>query len=793
MDTKTQAQHITSKLTLEEKASLLSGRDTWSTRAIRDLVPSIYMTDGPHGLRKSTQGLSGIPATCFPTASALAATWNTDLLYRVGKAIGIEAQAADVQVVLGPGVNMKRSPLGGRNFEYFSEDPVLSGEMAVAHINGLQAQGVGASLKHYAANNQEYERFSNNSVVDKRSLHEIYLRAFEIAVRQAQPWSVMAAYNLVNGEHASTNQYLLQTILRDTWKHEGIVVSDWGAAAVDRVKGVEAGTHLEMPGGSTENTKAIIEAVKKGHLPRDTLNGRVEQLIDNILKVHYTKQDDVDFSKDDHHQLARQAASEAITLLKNDNHTLPITNKYKKVTLVGRFAKEPRFQGGGSSQITPTKVDTLYDELSTMLGSSTQLSYADGYRLRDGAATPILLEEAKKVAKTADIVIVSTGLPASFEFEGFDRPQLGLPEGHNTLITELAKINKNVVVTLTNGAAVSMPWLKHVPAVIEGWLGGQAGASAMADVLTGVVNPSGKLSESFPVRIEDTSSFLDFPNKTGQTRYNEGIFIGYRWHDKRDIAPLFPFGHGLSYTSFHFDDLKVSKSKPYDDESITVSAWVKNTGHVAGKEVAQLYVSIHDTAEAHPVRELKKFTKLDLLPGEEQEISWTLTADDFSYYSELSHGWRPATGKLTIAVGSSSRDLPLQKTITIQERAPRSIAITEHSMLKEFAAHPRGKHFYNLIALQLGKQFAGTTDKQTTNLMTQLIGDMPIEHLPGLSGGLMTSEFVRAVVAYCRHEDGIHPTEMLGYYKELAKLGIRAATSKKKDTQGGTDSGNKIK
>jgi beta-glucosidase len=780
MDIKQHVQQIVSQLTLEEKASLLSGRDTWSTREIRDLVPSIFMTDGPHGLRKSVEGFSGMPATCFPTASALASTWNTDLLYQVGEAIGAEAQAANVQVVLGPGVNMKRSPLGGRNFEYFSEDPVLSGEMAVAHIGGMKAQGVGASLKHYAANNQEYERFSNDSIVDERPLHEVYLRAFETTVRRAQPWSLMASYNLVNGEHASTNRYLLQTMLRDTWKHEGIVVSDWGAAAVDRVKGVEAGLHLEMPGGSDENTAAVIEAVNHGILSHKTLDTRVGQLVENILKVHNTKRENSSFSKEEHHQLAYQAASEAIVLLKNDNHTLPIADKYKKIALVGSFAREPRFQGGGSSQITPTKVDTLQDKLTAALSKTAKLDYVDGYRLRDGVATLALLKEAREAAEEADIVIVSVGLPASFEFEGYDRPQLGLPEGHNTLVEELVKVNKNVVVVLTNGSAVSMPWAGKVSAIIEGWLTGQAGAGAMADVLVGAINPSGKLSETFPKRIEDTSSFLDFPNKTGRSHYSEGIFIGYRWHDKRDIAPLFPFGYGLSYTSFRYSNLKISKTTLYDDESVIVTARVKNIGRVSGKEVAQMYISIHDDSEVHPVHELKKFTKVDLQPGEEQEVSWMLTPEDLSYYSEIEHRWRVAIGEITVAVGRSSRDLPLEESIEIQEREPRPIVITEHSMLKEFATHPRGRKFYDLIALQLGKQFAGTGDKQMTNLMTQLIGDMPIERLPGLSGGLMTHDFVDAVVAYCRHEDGIHPVESLGYYKELAKLGIRALGQKKK-------------
>ncbi len=781
MDFETEAKRIVAGLTLEEKASLLSGKDTWSTRAIGE-IPSIFMTDGPYGLRKSLTGLNGLPATCFPTASALASTWNSELVQRVSSAIAVEAQAADVQVVLGPGTNMKRSPLGGRNFEYFSEDPVLAGEMAVAHINGLQSRGVGASLKHFAANNQEYERFQNNSVIDERTLNEIYLKAFEMAVKRAKPWSVMASYNMVNGVHSSESEWLLQKTLRDKWGYKGVVVSDWGAAAVGRVEGVNAGLHLEMPGGSTENTKLIVQAVLAGKLKEHVLNARLRQLVAAILKVDSTKRPETKFDTDEHHDIARQAASEAVVLLKNDSHLLPLkAARLKKVAVIGQLAKEPRFEGGGSSQITPTKVDNLYQKLQDLFEGKVELTYAKGYQPKDGSTTPKLLSDAALAASGADVVIVSVGLPASFEIEGIDRPQLGLPAGHDELIEAVAKVNPKTIVVLTNGSAVTMPWLSKVPAVLEGWLPGQAGAGAIADVLTGRINPSGKLSETFPRRIEDTPAYPDFPNRTGNARYGEGIFIGYRWYDKRDIDPLFEFGYGLSYTTFKFSNLRLSSEQIFDDGQLTVEVDVKNTGDVAGKEVAQLYIGIQDVGEVHPPRELKKFEKVYLRPSEEQTVSFTLKPSDLAYFSEFKGDWRVPTGVVDIYVGNSSRNLPLHRTVAIRPRREEIPELSPSSPLKDFARHPRGKHFFDLLGGQLAKSFGGVDEKQSkkeADAMTMsLIGDLPLDRLPGLSGGIMSRDFVDAVMGYVKYENGLHPLESFRYYKELVKLLLRALRS----------------
>lgn len=781
MDFDAEAKRIVAGLTLEEKASLLSGKDTWSTRNIGE-VPSIFMTDGPHGLRKALTGLNGLPATCFPTASALASTWNPDLVQQVGSAIGVEAQAADVQVVLGPGTNMKRSPLGGRNFEYFSEDPVLAGEMAAAHINGLQSQGVGASLKHFAANNQEFERFQNDSVVDERTLNEIYLKAFEVAVRRAKPWSVMASYNMLNGVHSSESEWLLQSTLRDRWGYKGIVVSDWGAAAVGRVAGVKAGLHLEMPGGSSENTKLIVQAVLAGKLKEQLLNTRLKQLVTAILKVDSTRRPETKFSIDDHHELARQAASEAVVLLKNESHLLPIkSGRAKKIAIIGQLAKIPRFEGGGSSQITPTKVDNLYDQLKAIFEVKVELTYAKGYHEKDGSTTPKLVNDAVLAARDVDIVIVTVGLPASFEIEGIDRPQLGLPDGHNELIEAVAKVNPKTVVVLTNGSAVTMPWLSKVPAVVEGWLSGQAGAAAIADILAGRVNPSGKLSETFPCRIEDTPAYPDFPNRTGNARYGEGIFIGYRWYDKRAIEPLFEFGYGLSYTTFKFSNLKLSHETIFDDDSLTIEVDVKNTGEVAGKEVVQLYVGIQDHNEVHPPAELKKFQKIYLRPSEEQTVTLSLKPSDLAYFSDFTRDWRVPTGEITIYVGSSSRNLPLHRVVAVKARREAIPELLPSSPLKDFARHPRGKHFFDLLGGQLAKSFGGVDEKQTkkeADAMTMsLIGDLPLNRLPGLSGGIMSSDFVDAVMGYVKYESGFHPVASFRYYKELVRLLLRALRS----------------
>src|SRR6516165_5653380 len=559
VDYPAKAKALVTEMTLEEKALLLSGDGWWHTHPIERLqIPALSISDGPHGLRKvEGAGLpTSVPATCFPTASALASSWDAKLIREVGVALAEECQAHDVQILLGPGVNMKRSPLAGRNFEYFSEDPCLAGKMAAAYIQGVQSQGVGTSLKHYAANNQEFERMVTSSNLDERTLRELYLPAFEIAVKEAQPWSVMAAYNPVNHVYATENSLLMRDILRTHWGFEGFVVSDWGAIH-DGVAGVNAGLSLEMPGSGSYLRNKIIEAVRIGRLSPAKLDEAVVPLLTVILKATDHKRPGVAFDAGDHDALARRAAGESLVLLKNSGGLLPLDfRKTKTIALIGAFAKTPRYQGAGSSQVNPTRISTAYDELVKQADKHTVVGYAAGYT-EEGTTTEDLIEEAKQQAKAAQVAVVFAGLPNSYECEGFDRPSLEMPAGHNHLIAAVSTAQPNVAVVLMNGSAVTMPWADHGRAIVEAWLGGQAGGGAIADVLTGRINPSGKLSETFPARLEETPAYPDFPARTKEANYGEGIFIGYRYYDARKIVPLFPFGFGLSYTTFAYSDLRV--------------------------------------------------------------------------------------------------------------------------------------------------------------------------------------------------------------------------------------------
>ena len=537
-DYASKAKALVGEMTLEEKALLISGDGWWRTHAIDRLqIPSVCMTDGPHGLRKVEGGglSTSVPATCFPTASALASSWDADLIHQVGVALAEESQANDVQILLGPGVNMKRSPLGGRNFEYLSEDPLLAGKMAVAYIKGVQSRGVGTSLKHYAVNNQEFERMTTSSNLDERTLHEIYLPAFEIAVREAQPWSVMAAYNLVNGVPATENVLLLQKILRAQWGFRGFVVSDWGAVN-DHINGVNAGLNLEMPGSAAYHRSRIIEGVGTGQIPPQVLDEVVASLLAVVLEAKDRHRPGTTFDLAQHDALARKAAGESLVLLKNEGKLLPLEiGKTKTIAVIGAFSKIPRYQGAGSSQVNPTRVSTPYDELVRMVGNDAVIRYAAGYT-EEGTTADQLVDEARQQAKGADVALVFAGLPDSYESEGFDRSSLDLPAGHNRLIEAVSDIQPNVAVVLMNGSAVTMPWANKVRAIVEAWLGGQAGGGAVADVLTGKVNPSGKLSETFPARLEDTPPFPDFPGRNKEANYGEGLFIGYRYCDVRKIT-----------------------------------------------------------------------------------------------------------------------------------------------------------------------------------------------------------------------------------------------------------------
>lgn len=757
-DYRSRASRLVSRMSLEEKALLLSGDGWWKTHALERLeIPSITMTDGPHGLRKVEGGglSTSVPATCFPTASALASSWDTELIRSVGVALALESQASDVQILLGPGVNMKRSPLGGRNFEYFSEDPLLAGKMAAAYIRGVQSQGVGTSLKHYAANNQEFERMAASSNLDERTLHEVYLPAFEIAVREAHPWSVMAAYNPVNGVHATENALLLREILRTRWGFQGFVVSDWGAVH-DRVKGVAAGLNLEMPGSGDYNRNKIIEAARKGNLSPTALNEIVEELLAVILEARDRHQPGIVFDVNQHDALARRAAGESLVLLKNAGDLLPLDfAETRSIAVIGAFAKLPRYQGAGSSQVNPTRVSSAYDELVKLADQRVTIRYAAGYT-DEGATSDDLITQAIALAKEAQVAILFAGLPDSFESEGFDRFSLDLPAGHEQLIEAVSSVQPNVVVVLMNGAAITMPWVDKVKAIIEAWLGGQAGGGAIADALTGKINPSGKLSETFPARLEDTPAFPDFPDLTKEANYGEGIFIGYRYYDTKKIEPLFPFGFGLSYTTFSYSDLWISATSIKDTDQPSIELKVRNTGRVAGQEIVQLYIHEQRTRVVRPQKELKAFTKITLQPGEEKTVRFELSQRDFAFYDVSIHDWAVNAGKFDILVGGSSRNLALKQTIELAVTKMPDPRLTRNSLLKEFVNHPKGKAFYNELVEAFGLGNPRGPLQENSNLTAE-------ELITQRKSEMAVKAFLDDMPAYkvCAFSEGRFPEERL--------------------------------
>jgi beta-glucosidase len=683
------AARVLAQLTLEEKASLTSGSDFWHTQGVeRAGVPAVMVTDGPHGLRKQAEdadhlGLgNSVPATCFPTAAALGSSWDVDLVTRVGEALGRETRANDVAVLLGPGVNIKRTPLCGRNFEYVSEDPVVAGELGTAIVRGIQSQGVGTSLKHFAANNQESDRMRVSAEVDERTLREIYLPAFERVVKNAQPWTVMCAYNKINGTYASENHWLLTELLRDEWAFEGLVVSDWGAVH-DRVPALAAGLDLQMPAAGPRPDEEIVAAVRDGSLDEAVLDVAARRVLDLIARSLPGIESTDTFDVDAHHELAREAAAAGSVLLKNDGGLLPLAS-VEGVAVIGEFARTPRYQGAGSSQVNPTRLDVPLDALR----AAGEVAFAPGFTIAGGPSgdDAALLAGAVEVARSADTVVAFLGLPGPDESEGYDRPRLGLPDNQVALLRAVAEVNPRVVVVLANGSAVSVTdWRDLAPAILETWLGGQAGGSAVADLLLGVRSPSGRLTETIPHRIEDTPAFGNFPGEPGVVRYGEGVLVGYRWYDTRAMDVAYPFGHGLSYTTFSYDDVAAS----VDGTDVTVTATITNTGSVAGAEVVQVYVRDPQASVLRPTRELKAFAKVALEPGESREVSFTLGARDLSYWHPGLHRWVVEGGEFVIELGASSRDLRGSVSLEI-EGEPLWGELTPMSTIEEWFAHPVG-------------------------------------------------------------------------------------------------------
>lgn len=739
----TKIRSLIAQMTLEEKAGICSGQDFWNTKGIERLgIPALMVTDGPHGLRKQKEsadhlGLhNSVPATCFPSAAGLASSWNRELIGRVGKALGRECQAENVAVLLGPGTNIKRSPLNGRNFEYFSEDPYLSSEMSANHINGVQSQGVGTSLKHFAANNQEHRRMSTDVVMDERTLREIYLASFEGAVKQSQPWSVMCSYNRVNGEYASESEYLLTRILRDEWGFEGFVISDWGAVN-ERVKALQAGLELEMPSSGGIGDAKIVAAVNSGELSVETLDLAVERLLTFIMKTVDNRQENVTFNVDDHHQLAREVARESMVLLRNEDGILPLS-KQGTVAIIGEFARKPRYQGGGSSHVNPTRLDDAFTEMQSIAGDSVELLYAQGYELDSKGINETLLQEARETASQGEVAVLFLGLPDSYESEGYDRSHLLLPESHTALIAAVAEVQSNIVVVLSNGSPVEMPWIAHTKGVLEGYLGGQACGGAIADLLFGEVSPSGKLAETFPQKLSDNPSFLNFPGEGDKVEYKEGLFVGYRYYDKKEITPLFPFGFGLSYTEFQYSDLMLAASSMNDAETVQVSVTVKNTGEHTGKEIVQLYVSDLESSVIRPLQELKGFQKLELRPGEEQEVTFELNKRSFAYYNVNLGNWHVESGTFMLRVGSSSRDIRLSAAIEVTSTA-RIAPVTFHrnTTVGDLLGNPltadRAKKFSSIFGLE------GAMD-DNPDMFEAMMKYMPLRAMIGFGQGKYTEE-----------------------------------------------------
>ena len=667
---------LLSQLTLEEKAALLGGSDFWHTQPVERLgIPALMVTDGPHGLRKQAEGADhlglndSVPATCFPPAAGLASSWDLDLLRRVGEALGRETRAERVAVLLGPGVNMKRTPLCGRNFEYFSEDPVLAGDLAAAMVAGVQSQGVGTSLKHFAANNQETQRMTISADVDERTLREIYLTAFERVVKAAQPWTVMCSYNRINGVYASQDPWLLTRVLREEWGFTGLVVSDWGAVDA-REEGVRAGLDLEMPSSGGTGTRRVLDAVAAGTLSEADVDRSVRRVLELVEKSRAALADPGSFDVEAHHALAREAATRSAVLLKNDPAgegpqaapLLPLAASGGTVAVVGEFARTPRYQGAGSSQVNPTRLDDALGALREQFAGAREVTFAAGYDPSSEDADAALVAEAVANAEAAEVVVLFLGLPASYESEGYDREHMNLPAAQLELLARVVAANPAVVVVLSNGSAVHLePWQSSVPAVLETWLLGQAGGGAVADLLTGAVNPSGKLAETIPVHYLDNPTIGNFPGEHGHVRYGEGLLIGYRWYDAHALPVAGAFGHGLSYTTFEYSGLRLAAGA----DGLEVHVDVRNSGDVAGAEVVQVYVSDSESTVQRPQQELKGFARVCLEPGEGREVVLVLDERAFAFWHPVAGRWVVEGGEFGIRVGSSSRDIRLATTVTL--------------------------------------------------------------------------------------------------------------------------------
>ncbi len=743
-------KQLVSQMTLEEKASLCSGKGFWNIKGIERLgLPSVMVSDGPHGLRKQIAsgdhlGLNdSISAVCFPTAAGLACSFDRELIRLLGEALGEECQAEDVAILLGPAINIKRSPLCGRNFEYFSEDPYLTGELAAAYIEGVQSKNVGVSLKHYAVNNQEYRRMTVNAVVDERTLREIYLTAFEIAIRKAKPWTVMCSYNKLDGTYASENKKLLTNILRDEWGFDGFTVTDWGACN-DHVAGVMAGLDLEMPSTSDASDKLLVKAVRDGKIPELAVDQAAERIVSIVVRYIENRDGAAVFDRGVHHHLARRIARESMVLIKNEDSLLPIRGN-KKVAFIGKFAKEPRFQGGGSSHINASEILSAMQAVRSVHGD---VSFAQGYDTKEDVILPELISEAVQAAKEANIAVLFLGLPDAFESEGYDRTHMRLPDCQSALLEAVLNAQPRTVVVLHNGSPVEMPWADNVPAILEAYLGGQAVGGAVVDVLFGAANPCGKLAESFPLKLEDNPSYLYFPGDRDIVEYREGIYVGYRHYDAKQMDVRFPFGHGLSYTTFAYSNLRLSAKQLLDGENLQVSVDVTNTGFMAGKEIVQLYVASAHKGISRPEKELKQFAKVSLNPGETKTVNMTLTARAFAYYESSLPGWHVENGAYRILIGASSRDIRLQETVEVTGVPSLPCRFTMDSTLGDVMDNPQGKSIAVEImqGMQTFVQAADEGPALSPEMIAAMMRDMPLHTIASFSEGKIDRDTLNGII-----------------------------------------------
>ncbi len=751
---------LVAAMTLEEKAGLCSGGDFWHTKAVERLgIPDIMVSDGPHGLRK--QDLEGdhlgvndsISAVCFPAGCGAATSFNRELIQSMGEALGDECQSENVAVILGPAVNIKRSPLCGRNFEYYSEDPYLASEIAAAHINGVQSRNVGTSIKHFMANNQETRRMSVNALIDERALHEIYLSTFENAIKKSKPWTVMSSYNKVNGPYVGENRQLMTDFLRDECGFDGLVMSDWGAVG-DRVAGLEAGLDLEMPTSKGVRDRLIVEAVKTGAIDESVVDTACERILGIVYRAVENHNPSARTDWDDEHEKARKIAEETIVLLKNDDNILPL-KAGNDIAFIGKYAQKPRFQGGGSSHINCIKVTSVLDEVKAQ--GISGVTYAQGFDDEEDVVDEALEAEAIRAAKAADVAVIFAGLPDAFESEGFDRSHMRMPDCQNHLISEIAKVQPNVVVVLHNGSPVEMPWLDEVKGVVESYLGGEAVGGAQCDILFGKVNPSAKLAETFPYKLEDNPSFLTGFGSGDEVVYSEGIFVGYRYYDKKKMPVMFPFGYGLSYTTFEYSNMKVSDKIMDDSKTLTVKLDVTNSGTVAGKEIVQLYVADLESTAIRPVKELKNFEKVYLEPGETKTVTMTLDKRAFAYYEPRIKDWYVEGGEFEIMAGKSSRDIVLGEKITYVQHKKLPVRYTVDTTMGDIFKDQRARAVVDHLYRAYFEGELSSQNEASEEAISNAMNDAMLENLPIHA----VIPFAKAVITPAEIEEAVKKLNML--------------------------------